>query len=409
MGDVAGQAIAGPALEVAGVAIKATAPFRTLAGKIGTSILARDIGIAEPFIENVKRNPAALKNLSNDMSVVLDHAKSLGDIMKRGVDRLGDHVRMVEDQFISARLGNPGAMPKAPLKDIVQKLADIKFRASIAEDGTTSHILNEYGKPIKSGVIKSLSDVPQITGSDVEMIGKYNTLIKKFEGGANALDLIGMKRQLSEDIAWNKPEEAAKKIGSQTNGILKGLYKDIQSKLDTMSPELKEANAHYSKARGQYDVLQRKVFGGSPEEAYQRIRTRIMRGVAPQALIERAAQINSSSEKAMRAVIDKISAQQFSPYIRKGIAGGAIGVGAGAAAATAMGGHALYPLVADLGAAVLSSPRLAALGIRGADSASYAFSKLAAGVAGFGGAHELALRALGQAVANDHKKPEDRK
>ncbi len=177
----------------------------------------------------------------------------------------------------------------------------------------------------------------------------------------------------------------------------------MQAKLDGLSPELKQASAKYSNARRQYDILQRQVFGGDPAQAYQRVKLRIQRGVGPQALIERAAQINSTAERAMRGIIDKVSAQQFAPYVRKGIAGGFLGIGAVGGMEAALGGHGLYPLVADLGAAAVSSPRLAALGIRGESAAKTAISQLAAQVGGLGASHPLALRAIGQGIAHIHR------
>lgn len=401
MGDVTLQAAAGPALRGLGMAAKATAPFRKLAGEMGTSLLARDIGVAEPFIENVKANPKVLRDLSNDMNVVMDHAKSLGDVMKRGVDRLGSHINAIEDHFVETQIKDPNSMKKVPMDDIIQKIKNIKFRSGVAEDGSAVHVLSEYGKPVQSNTT-TLSKIDAIKGTDAEKINTYANEVSKIKDGANAIDLLRLKRQLGEEIAWDKGDETAKKIGSQANGILKGLYKDLQSKIDTVSPELRQANAEYSKARKQYDLLQRKIFGGSPEEAYNRVKLRIQRGIAPQSLIERSAQINSQSEKAMRSLIDKISAQQFSPYIRKGIAGGFMGVGAGAAMAGAMGGHGLVPLVADLAAAAASSPRMAALGIRGEAAAAEAISKLASQTAGIGQSNPLLLRALGQGLAGQN-------
>lgn len=351
VGDVAIQAAGGPIVKEAGEVL---APLKAMSENISRAMLSRDIGIAEPFIKNVQENSKVLKGLSEDMSAVFDHAKSLSAIMKRGEERLGAKMGKVEDSFIESALKNPEKLKTVALDDIVKELDAMSTKKGV------------------EGASRTISKVNAIVGSDAAKINEYRDMIKSVKDEANAVDLLRIRRRLGDDIGWGNGESVMKGIGDQANGILKNLHGRINDKIAEVSPELKEASDTFSKAKLQYDILRRKVFGGTPEEAYNRVKIRIQRGVAPQALIERAAQISHESERAMKALVDKVSAQQFAPYVRKGIGGGFLGM-SGATATAALGEGALMGadphialkvIMADLGAAALSSPRLAALGIR---------------------------------------------
>ena len=376
VGDVAAQAIAGPVLEGAGAAVKSLGPVKDLAAKISTSFLARDIGVPEAFIENVRKHTDVLKNLSEDMSVVYDHAKSLGEIMKRGVERLGTHIHAVEEKFIESKLANPKSLTKIPIDDIAQRLQEIKFKKGVegSAEKAAGGLLDSHGNPISLGVPR-LSEIDSIVGGDADKINGFVGEIKKIKDNANVIDLLRLKRRLGDEIAWGKGDEVAKKIGSQTNGVLKSVYQEVQDKIHAAYPELKEADMAYSEGRKQYDILQRKIFGTGPEEAYNRVKTRIQRGIAPQALIERASKINHATESAMRGLIDRVSAQQFAPIVRRGITGEALGVGGVLSGTAALMGHGEAAIIVDLAVAALTSPRLAALGIRATEAASSAIAK----------------------------------
>lgn len=395
VGDVSLQLAASPVSKAIGVARGALRPATKWAGNVGRSLLARDIGVAEPFIENVQRNPEFLKKISNDPLVIQDHIKRVGEIMGRGLGYVGKRVEAIEDKFLQIHFGSPKKMPKITLDDLKK---EFKFKLTTKGMKTGEKpisLLDQYGKQLPlSEYSKPVSRTEAIVGKDADVLREYIGELGKYEkDGATFNDLMNLRRRLGEDIFWH--QGVAPKVGTQANRLLTDLRSQLNKRLYKIAPELEEADAVYSTARKSYDKLSKKYFGDDPEKAYNRVKLMIQRGYAPETLLQRAGQINASTEKAMSGLINKISAMQFAPYVRKGIAGGFMGFGLIPSAVMFGPGMA----TADLAALIASSPRAAAMGIRVAPYISEAASTALRTVS----QNSLQSRAIAQAIIGSQR------
>lgn len=365
IGDLILQEAAGPVLKGTKGLVKAVAPAISEAA---SSIMAREIGVAKPFVDMMKKNPQALKNISEDMTSVLKHAESMGNILKRGADLASSKVGMIEDQFLQMAKDTPKLQNRIMIDDVAEK-----FRAMVRNHMSLS------GDTFKEGT--KLSKINAITGTDASLLQEYSGDLNKLKKGGSFIDLLRLRRKIGNDIAWKG--EGAPKIGSQTNRILTDLRDQINKKLGVLSPELREADAVASKARKQYDILQKSHFGGRPEQVYNRVKLSMQRGTAHEELLSRAAEINSRTEKAMKGLMKKVAAQQFAPLVRGGISGGGLALAAAtslpADAILAMSGHstsALVALLGEIGALAGTSPRMGAERIKTGANISEGFSSL---------------------------------
>lgn len=385
-GEIATYAALGPAGKLIGKipgVSKVIDPIKAAAQKVGTGLLARSIGVAEPFIEEVKNHPWALKKIADDPNVILGHAEAVGRVLRNGLSTAGKRISAIEDAFAAQVEKNPRMLKKVQIGDA---LSD--FKAKVLRAGGTikqevfkkvvendPSLLDQLGRPLKvqrtvrEVVDRSLPRTPTITGADADRIHYYMDALSKHKTGGNFVDLLSLRRQIGSDVTWD--QGAAPKVGSQAQRLLKDLRRSINEKIYQLAPEMRQADKTYSDAAKAYQQLQRGYFGSDKAETtYNRVKLAIQRGVAPSALIERAIRIDQRSEKAMRGLIQKVAAQQFEPYVRKGIAGGFLGMGAGAGAVSYMAGHGPAGLAAEASALATTSPRLAAMGIRGQDELS---------------------------------------
>ena len=138
-----------------------------------------------------------------------------------------------------------------------------------------------------SGIGVTLGDdfKPQFMGSDVEGIAAserlINQVVKRMRDiqDPDAFKLHKLKRFIDEQVSYGKSAEG---LTGRTEGIIKGLRKNIDQSLDNNFPEYDRVNTTYSETIGAIDALQSvagkkmNLSGGNADKATGTLLRRIM-------------------------------------------------------------------------------------------------------------------------------------
>ncbi len=327
--------IAIPAASYAGsdLALKGVvSPLLSKAKEEAQTMLGRMVGLRSPFIKRVMENPSILSTKNITTPLTEEEIQHAAAILKGGVDSIGSKVGEIENRMLKPFLDNPQSAPNVDVKGLLSKLGDLMSSRKVNVPGNAK-IFAQEGLPASEvdmlrniySHLKSLGESSPATLKNYQeglaipdKLKLISDMIQK-QGGAKFHDLLNFRRAVI-DNALEFNSRNVNPISSSGEAALKELRGHINDELYKQAPDLKGANLSYTKARNAYDDLV-KAMGKGPADAESKIRLQIFRHNAPETLIKKSAQINEASGRAMKQLVDRVSAREFSPMARRGMVG----------------------------------------------------------------------------------------
>ena len=309
-----------------------------LGAKAAPSIISALTRIEKPIVERGIARVSALgaKELRAP-EVVEQGIEKLGKALVQGKADFGQRFARVKEALIERNLGK-----SIPTADIGARLE--KNLASKGFGGT-----GKIKRELSSDVTEILNDL------------KNKNL--SFQ------DAVNLKSKIDDLVSFNVG--VAPKTGDVEGAILKGVRREIDSRLEASSPLFKTASRGYAKVAKAYDDLSRDLLSGKVETIERRISNIFKKGSVDRKIVEKIDRVSEEAAGILDNVLDAITAQKFRPIINPGVARAAAHTGGGLMGpALGIGGTALFgaapTALVGSGALAATSPRLAGLAIRGA-------------------------------------------